>query len=223
MTEHPRPPEMDFAEVYRDGLAGASIPWDIGEPQPALAELVEAGWCVGTVLDVGCGTGEVGLALAARGHSVVGVDLAPGAVELANRKAVARGLEVDFRVADATELTGLDGHFDTVLDSGLLHCLPVPDQRRYLDVLRRICRTDGRVAVLCFADVPGARTPDGGRLTESWLRELFAEGWAIDALEPADILAVLRDGLGEMSEWPRDDNGRTPMTGWRLLARRLAM
>ncbi|WP_040589683.1 hypothetical protein, partial [Sciscionella marina] len=67
---------------------------------------------------------------------------------------------------------------------------------------------------------PGARTPDLGRLSEEWLRELFDDGWTIDELAPADILGIIPDGLGEISTWPRDKRGRTPMTGWRLLARR---
>jgi|1186.fasta_scaffold50666_2 SAM-dependent methyltransferase len=216
MSEQPGPPDLEYERIYRDG---GGIPWDIGEPQPALAELVGLGWCQGRILDIGCGTGELGLALAARGHSVTGLDLAPSAVAMARRKAAERGLDAEFAVADATE-PGDIGPFDTVLDSGLLHCLQPPAQRRYVAVLRRICRPGGRVGVLCFADVPGARTPDRGRLTERALRELFADGWDLEALEPADILGLIPDGLGEMSDWPRDGDGRTPMTGWRLRAHR---
>ena len=186
---------MEFEQVYRDGR----IPWDIGEPQPALAELV--GWCVGDVLDAGCGTGELALAVAAAGHQVLGVDSAPAAIAMATRKAAERGVSATFRTAD---ITTLDGAFDTVLDSGLLHCLTPSDQDRYLAVLNRICRD--RVAILCFADRPGARTPDGRGLTEARLRDLFAD-WTIDELVPADILGVI-------------EGRRTPMSGWRLRARR---
>src|SRR5699024_3077584 len=119
----PQPPDVDFEEIYSGRRTGQLVPWDIGEPQPALAELVSRGWCSGTVLDIGCGTGELGMALAARGHPVTGVDLAPSAIERARQKAAERGLEVDFRTADATALDGYDDYFDTVLDSGLLHCL----------------------------------------------------------------------------------------------------
>jgi SAM-dependent methyltransferase len=220
MSELPDPPDMDYEEIYRDRAAGRGVPWDLGEPQPALAELADLGWCRGRVLDIGCGTGEFGLALAARGHSVTGVDLAPSAIAQARRKAGERGLAADFVVADATELHGYDAQFDTVVDSGLLHCLQPAAQRRYLEVLRRICRPGGRVAVLCFADVPGARSPDRGRLTERLLRDLFADGWDVEALEAAEIFGILGDGLGEMSAWPRDGKGHTPMTGWRLRAHR---
>jgi 2-heptyl-1-hydroxyquinolin-4(1H)-one methyltransferase len=216
MSQHPQPPEIEFEQVYREGM----IPWDIGEPQPALGELVDAGWCTGTVLDAGCGTGELALAVAARGHRVLGIDLAPTAIELATQKAAARGLSAVFRAADITELDTAGEAFDTVLDSGLLHCLPPQAQQCYLHVLRRVCRDGGRIAVLCFADRPGARTPDLARLSEDRLRELFAEGWKIDELVPADIFGIIPDGLGEYSTWPRDDTGRTPMTGWRLRAQR---
>jgi SAM-dependent methyltransferase len=41
----------------------------------------------GTVLDAGCGTGRVAIELERRGHQVVGVDLDPGMLDAARRKA----------------------------------------------------------------------------------------------------------------------------------------
>jgi len=41
----------------------------------------------GAVLDAGCGTGRVAIELARRGHEVVGVDVDPGMLEVARRKA----------------------------------------------------------------------------------------------------------------------------------------
>jgi SAM-dependent methyltransferase len=56
----------------------------------------------GTALDLGCGTGPNALMLAERGWSVVGVDWAGHAVELAAQSAADRGLDATFVVGDIT-------------------------------------------------------------------------------------------------------------------------
>jgi SAM-dependent methyltransferase len=66
--------------------------------------LKRRGWQPQTVLDVACGTGTVALLLAEEGISVTGIDLAPGMIEAARRKARQTRLPVDFLVADATAL-----------------------------------------------------------------------------------------------------------------------
>ncbi len=43
--------------------------WDIGRPQGAVTRLAAAGLIVGSVVDVGCGTGENALHVAALGHT----------------------------------------------------------------------------------------------------------------------------------------------------------
>jgi hypothetical protein len=104
----PRRPE-DFDAIYQ-GKPG----WDIGRPQPAFLALAEDGMVFGTVLDVGCGTGEHALMAAARGCDAVGVDMAAVAIATAERKASDRGLPARFLVANALDLESLDQRFDTV-------------------------------------------------------------------------------------------------------------
>ena len=99
---------------YADGPA----PWDIGRPQPAIVRLAAEGGFAGTVLDVGCGTGDNALHLASLGLSVLGVDVAETALAIARRKAEDRGLQVEFVAADAYRLDRLGRRFQTVLDSG---------------------------------------------------------------------------------------------------------
>ncbi|WP_286672170.1 class I SAM-dependent methyltransferase [Halorarius halobius] len=67
----------------------------------------------GRVLDVGCGAGRHALYLQERGHDVVGIDVSPGAVE------VARDRGVDARECDVADVRDLDaGTFDTVVMGG---------------------------------------------------------------------------------------------------------
>jgi putative methylase len=69
------------------------------------------------VLDLGCGTGRLGLAAAFLGaEQVVGVDIDPEAIEVAKQNAAKAGLadKVQFINAD---ISAVQGHFDTVLQN----------------------------------------------------------------------------------------------------------
>ena len=55
------PPRWDFDAMYRAG----EPPWDIGAAQPELVRLAAEGAIVGDVVDLGCGTGDNALHLAA--------------------------------------------------------------------------------------------------------------------------------------------------------------
>ncbi|WP_123535739.1 class I SAM-dependent methyltransferase [Halosimplex salinum] len=69
----------------------------------------------GRVLDVGCGPGSHALYLQERGHDVTGIDVSPGAIEVARDRGVEDVREVD--VADVAEAFD-PGTFDTILMMG---------------------------------------------------------------------------------------------------------
>src|SRR5215208_3144651 len=54
-----------------------------------------------TILDIGCGTGSLSIALAELGHKVTGIDLSPSMISLAQPKAASYGLPIEFHVMDA--------------------------------------------------------------------------------------------------------------------------
>jgi 2-polyprenyl-6-hydroxyphenyl methylase/3-demethylubiquinone-9 3-methyltransferase len=56
------------------------------------------------VLDVGCGGGLLSEALASRGASVLGIDLATAGVDVARAHAAERGVAVEYRCVDVEEL-----------------------------------------------------------------------------------------------------------------------
>jgi 2-polyprenyl-3-methyl-5-hydroxy-6-metoxy-1,4-benzoquinol methylase len=87
---------VDFDSFYE-----AVPPWDIGRPQKEFVLLEEAGELVGSVLDVGCGTGENALYLASQGHTVWGIDSSSIAIKNAQSKAERRKLNINFLLWDA--------------------------------------------------------------------------------------------------------------------------
>ena len=179
----------DFDEMYT-----GTPPWDIGRPQPAFLALAESSALVGSVLDVGCGTGEHGLMAASLGLETTGVDLAEVAIASARAKAEDRGLSARFLVWDALDLPGLGQQFDTVLDCGLYHIFDDDDRPQFLTSLRGAVRPGGRYFMLCFSDrQPGDWGPR--RIPEAELRENFADGWRIDSLEPA-VIEITIDPAG---------------------------
>lgn len=175
------PPRFDrFVGMY----ASDEAPWDTGRPQGEIVRQCDEGWIRGDVLDVGCGTGENALYLAAHGCHVVGVDFVPRAVEIARGKAMERGIDVHFVVGDALAPVVRFGRFDCIVDSGVFHVFDDAERPRYVENLRRVLRDGGRLALVCFSDrEPGDEGPR--RVSEQELRESFAHGWRIDALVPA--------------------------------------
>ena len=110
-------------------------------------------------LDIGCGTGFLALELAARGHRVVGIDLAPAMLDLARQNAAALGLVVRFEAADAENLPFAPGSFDLVISRHVLWTLPHPEAA--IDDWRRVLRPGGRLSIVDGAqyDADAARTP----------------------------------------------------------------
>ncbi|MVU77568.1 methyltransferase domain-containing protein [Nocardia sp. ET3-3] len=94
------------------------------------------------VVDVGCGTGRAVGELAAAGTRAIGVDLDPGAIELARERWPAG----EFHVGDATAIPLDDGSVTGYRADKLLHTLPEPE----LAVLeaRRVLAPDGRAVLI---------------------------------------------------------------------------
>jgi len=212
----------DFDAIYagRADLGEIEqVPWNIGEPQPAIAALIAAGRVSGEVLDAGCGVGETALYLAARGHSVVGLDLSPTAIEQARRAAEERGLTAEFAVADITSFTGYDGRFGTVLDSTLFHSIPAASRSPYLGAIAKASAPGAVLHVLVFTkelDFPEGEGPN--TVDEPELRGAVEEHWSVESIVPSSIEAILPPTIAASS--PRNSRGRVLLPAFLLTARR---
>jgi cyclopropane fatty-acyl-phospholipid synthase-like methyltransferase len=171
---------MDFFDsAYR-----GTPPWDIGRPQKEFVELVRRGEITGSVLDIGCGTGEHALFFAGEGYEVLGIDSTPLAIQKAREKAAGRGLQVDFLVLNALDLSRLNRKFDTATDSGLFHTLSDEDRPVFVDNLAAILSPSGKYFMLCFSELePGGYGPR--RITKREIQDSFREGWSINYIRPA--------------------------------------
>jgi len=98
----------------------------------------------GSVLDVGCGPGWVGLILAQRGMSLIGIDLARAQIDTARQQAANLG------VRDATFIHGpiadLDVKgFDSMILHATLHHLPEGDIGPLLIKLHQLLKEGGKL------------------------------------------------------------------------------
>jgi cyclopropane fatty-acyl-phospholipid synthase-like methyltransferase len=165
-----------------ENLYAGPAPWDIGKPQRTFVAIADR--ITSPVLDVGCGTGEHALFLAARGHRVTGIDFVEEAIRRAQTKAAQRGLAVEFLVKDATTLGNWGRQFASAIDCGLFHVLSDDDRRRYVDGLAQVIEPGGRLFLMCFSDEePGTEGPR--RVSRQELYDAFADGWEVESIQPA--------------------------------------
>ncbi|HXA87892.1 MAG TPA: class I SAM-dependent methyltransferase [Mycobacterium sp.] len=216
--------DFEFESVYR-GVSpqfgeGIRPPWSIGEPQPELAALIEHGRFHGDVLDVGCGEAAISLTLAERGHTTVGLDLSPTAIDLARREAQRRGLtNVTFEVADISTFTGYDGRFGTVVDSTLFHSIPIEAREGYQQSIVRAAAPGASYFALVFDRAAVTEGPINA-VTEDELRDVVSKYWVIDQIRPARLYAKApKDFFGIPGMQVREEpNGLVSIGGWLLSA-----
>lgn len=166
-------------------------PWDIGRPQPAVQQLVAYGALRGEVLDPGTGAGHHAIHYAAHGYSTTGLDHSPATIALAQRNAAQAGVHVDFQVADAVELAGFQGRFDTVVDSAFYHLFQDDEeaQLRYARNLHRATKPQARLFLF-----------EAGRHN--------VNGWQLDGMSPERFAPLL-----ESAGWRIDHVGTTTYQG----------
>lgn len=142
------------------------------------------------VLDLGCGTGTLAIALAnAPGSArVAGIDGDPEILDIARAKDGAKAVAFHQGLADA--LPFADASFDRVVTSLLLHHLEPPVKRAALAEVRRVLKPGGRLHVA-----------DWGKSQDPLMRTLFAglqllDGFANTADHPAGRLPGMIEHAG---------------------------
>jgi ubiquinone/menaquinone biosynthesis C-methylase UbiE len=121
------------------------------------------------IIDLGCGTGSTTLMLkqAFPEAEVVGLDLSPYMLVVADMKAQKAGLKIQWLHSKAESVAFPDASFDLVASSLLFHETPPAVSRAILRESFRLLKVGGQVAIL-----------DGNQKTlrqTEWLTDLFEE------------------------------------------------
>ena len=97
------------------------------------------------LLDVACGSGQLGLWAARDGVDVTGVDIAPNLVRHAEARTKAEGLKARFIEGDAEALPFEDASFDVV--ASLIGAMFAPRPELVAQELLRVCSPGGTIAM----------------------------------------------------------------------------
>jgi len=150
-----------------------------------LAVLVElAGQ--GTIADLGCGPGHVTRFLAGRHPDVIGIDLSPGMVTIARRRAP----ELTFIEASLLELPVPDAAWAAAIAFYSIIHLSADERRRACQELARVVRPGGWVLVAFHVDSDTFAAGDVNHLRHWFGQDVELDGHFLDPLTVVDDLQV---------------------------------
>lgn len=104
------------------------------------------------ILDIGCGTGEDAIWLAAQGHRIHGIDESPGMIEVARGKAARYASTATFECRPLQSLDSQSPGFDVVISNfGALNCVPLD---LWTDRVKSVLTSVGRGLVVLMGPRP---------------------------------------------------------------------
>ncbi|MGP8152581.1 MAG: class I SAM-dependent methyltransferase [Smithella sp.] len=122
---------MTVEDRFRERYESGNTPWDIGQPDFNLIEVVTQKPILSCkVLDLGCGTGDNSIWLAQNHFQVTGTDTSDIAIEKAKEKASHASVKCDFLLADFFKNKVEGAPFGFVFDRGCFHVFGSQDDRR---------------------------------------------------------------------------------------------
>ena len=146
-----------------------------------------------SVLDVGCGTGSLAVAVKRQvgtAGTVYGIDPSPEMLARADKKARKAGVEVVFTNAAAQALPFPDAQFDVILSTLMLHHLSRKGRQHCAGEIRRVLKPGGRVLAVDF----GASAREGRGFLAHFHRHGHVKLHDIDALLSEAGLSTVASG-----------------------------
>jgi SAM-dependent methyltransferase len=157
-----------------------------------------------TVIELGCGPGRDGEAIAGAGFAYTGVDLSPASVE------ACRALGLDARVASVLELPFEDGAFDAGWTMSTLLHVADEDLDRALDEIVRILRPGAPLAIGLWGSAAGGE-------------QVWEDGTAFGpgrffSIRTDEVLRAALERYGVVEEWATWDDDRAMHYQWAVVS-----
>lgn len=138
----------DWVKAYENGIPH----WAVNqEPSPLASQFLKlfGKESSNTILEIGIGNGRDSIFFAQKGNIVTGIDIVPGAIEMANKNAQKVGVlnKVTFQVGDAERLQFEDLSFDGVYSISVLHST---DLKLSLKEIARVLRVKGKALIYLY-------------------------------------------------------------------------
>jgi len=133
----------------------------------------------GTLLDIGCGTGDFLVSAQSRGWVVKGIELVEGAAQIAR---AVKGLDV--LTGSIEKLAGLTEHYQVITLWDVLEHLPSP--RNAFQLIHKLLQEDG----LLFFSIPNLKSFDRYIFADSWI------GWDV----PRHFFLFSKENIQQLCE-----------------------
>ncbi|HRW75894.1 MAG TPA: class I SAM-dependent methyltransferase [Saprospiraceae bacterium] len=220
----------NFYQKTYGRLSGGKALWDVPVASSAALDLPLMKPMLETslpLLDVGCGTGDIALYFASHFPGVIGVDVSPTAIDIAQRHAVPE--HVTFQVLDMTDTQACHALAREmgpmhVYIRGVMHQIEIPDLPVYVDNIRTLLGGKGTLYMIEVAahirdhfleasssyhqlpkavqEIFIANLPPRGVTLDDVFRYYKPEDFRVSLCEPATLHTNLTLSSGERIEIP---------------------
>jgi SAM-dependent methyltransferase len=194
---------MTVAERYKERYKSGDTPWDIGQPDFNLIEVVNKHPIPSCkALDIGCGTGDNSIWLSQNRFQVTGTDTSDLAIEKAKEKAAKAGVACTFMYVDFFKSRIEGAPFGFIFDRGCFHSFgSEKDRKNFAQNVAAHLAEDGLWLTLVGNADEQRRSPGPPQRTA---------GDIVSAVEPSfEILCLISSRFGS--------NRPNPPRAWRCL------
>jgi len=158
--------------------------WSDRGVSPEIVEALETGWLPahGTVLDIGCGLGEVAAWFSERAYATVAIDIAEAAVRKGRTMHVHLPSPPEYLALDICAGRPPNRQYNILIDRGCLHQIPREEIPNYVRNITNVAAPDARLLlfVKAFRDGLPFGDPAERQRQTAWVSKAFAGVFTVE-------------------------------------------